>query len=543
METLRVVLLKPSKYLRNGLVERFRRGFMPNAALPYLRSLTPASVRGRAVEVHLVDEYIEHDLDYLELLHRAEGHRTVLALVGTQSHQFHRALDLAAYARDHGISCCVIGGPHPMTCETSEFHGRGVSFALAEAELVWPSILEDAVDGELRPSYGSDQRWHQTLDAAALVPPSREALGRYVIPMLGVYPARGCPYHCSFCSVIKIAGQRIRSEPVERTLEGLRAAKAAGVRLIMFTSDNLNKYPQAPQLLQAMIDERIDLPFFVQCDTHRRQPVRGLLGRAGCWQVFLGVESLDRQALKDANKHQNHPGDYREIVDLLHAHGVIAHFSNILGFPSDTEEGIDRHVEAIVELGCDAASFYVLTPIPGTEQYDDFLARGMIWERNLDRFDTTDLTWDHPNMTAAQLRDLLFRSYRRFWAVRHILRKAPRWYGWMGRELGTLSLAGALFHRVAGSLRFHPMSGGVGRVELDGASDYIHLRRALFGCDLAPLPKSLPLSEKDQAFSRGLGSASSSALHAQPPPWLARGARARRNNRPSQPLTPPRLRA
>jgi hypothetical protein len=118
--------------------------------------------------------------------------------------------------------------------------------------------------------------------------------------MLGVYPAQGCPYRCNFCSVVKIAGR------LERTPASLRAAKAAGVRLIMFTSDNFNKYPEAPRL-HAMIDERIDLPFFVQSDTQiGRQPdLMELLQLAGCWPVFLGIESLDRQTLKDVHKHRN----------------------------------------------------------------------------------------------------------------------------------------------------------------------------------------------------------------------------------------------
>ena len=141
-------------------------------------------------------------------------------------------------------------------------------------------------------------------------------------------------------------------------------------------------------------------------------------------------------------------------------------------------------------------------PIPGTELYDDCLAKGMIFEKNLDRFDATDLTWTHPSMAADELRDTLYRSYRRFWSVRHILGRAPTWYRWMGRRLGTLTVAAASFHRLAASMRFHPMSGGVGRVRVDGASDYLHLRRALYGCDLVPLPKSVALSEEDEALNQ-----------------------------------------
>jgi radical SAM superfamily enzyme YgiQ (UPF0313 family) len=72
--------------------------------------------------------------------------------------------------------------------------------------------------------------------------------------MLGLYPARGCPFLCNFCSVIKIAGRKIRSQSIDTSLASLRAAKAAGVRTIMFTSDNFNKYPEAETLLGAMID-------------------------------------------------------------------------------------------------------------------------------------------------------------------------------------------------------------------------------------------------------------------------------------------------
>ena len=170
-QPLRVVIIKPSKYTASGWVERFRWGFMPNSTVPYIRSMTPAVVAGSPVEIHSIDEYVHTDLDYLSLLSRPPGGRTLLALVGVQSHQFHRALDLAAYARRNGCMA-VIGGPHVMTCDTSMLHGRGVSFAQAEAELIWSEILHDAAGGELQPVYGRDRRWQQDLDAPTLIPPA-----------------------------------------------------------------------------------------------------------------------------------------------------------------------------------------------------------------------------------------------------------------------------------------------------------------------------------------------------------------------------------
>ncbi len=270
----------------------------------------------------------------------------------------------------------------------------------------------------MQPVYGAEQRWQQELEAPVVVPPSRQDLRRYVIPMLGLYPARGCPFTCNFCSVIKIAGRRIRSQSVATTLASLRAAKAAGVRTIMFTSDNFNKYPEAEELLAAMVEERLGLEFFVQCDTQiaRQERLVALLAEAGCFQMFVGVESFNRQTLLAARKGQNRPETYRDIVRLCREHGISSHFSNIIGFPQDTERDVDQHLEMLRELGPTFASFYILCPIPGTEQYDDFVAEGLVTENNLDRFDTTCLTWRHPHFSREQLAGLLFRCYRKFFS-------------------------------------------------------------------------------------------------------------------------------
>src|SRR6185436_2957146 len=295
---------------------------------------------------------------------------------------------------------------------------------------------------------------------------------------------------CNFCSVIKIAGRQVRSQPVATTIASLEAAAAAGVRLVMFTSDNFNKYPEASELLTAMIEEKIRIPFFVQCDAQvfRQEDFVALLARAGCFQMFVGVESFRREALRDAHKLQNHPDRYRRIVELCREHRITTHFSNILGFPSDTEEGIREHAETLHELDPDVASFYILTPIPGTEQYDAFLAEGLITEDNLDRFDATSVTWRHPHLPPERLTNLLFRCYRDFYTGRNILSRLATYIParWDFRTTaGILGIAGyGMQSRLAIARRAHPTAGGIGRARRDRAGDFLPLRRRLFGFDL-----------------------------------------------------------
>ena len=493
MNQLRVVLIKPSKYSMEGSVERFKKGFMPNATLYHIASLTPERIGNVPVVVHIVDEYVWQDLDYLHWLRHDPDVVTLVALVGVQSHQFHRALDLAAYAHHHGVRHCVIGGPHPMTCDTSSLQGRGVSFALAEAELIWREILVDALAGELRPVYGSDRRWANQLPSTVINPPNAEDLARYWAPMLGLSPVRGCPYRCNFCSVIKISGQQVRSPDIASTIESLRRAKRGGVELIMFVSDNFNKFPQVRELLQAMIDERLDLRFFCQFDTQiaKDPELVELLGRAHCFEMFVGVESFNRSTLKAAKKFHNRPDHYAEIIRLCNEAGIRPHFSNIIGFPTEDENEIQQHLDMLKVLRPRLASFYILTPIPGTEQYDDFRRAGAITERNLDRFDATYPTWSHPTMPRERLLNLLYHCY-------------VNYYGFLLRNtrLSDEDKRIAIFNRYMASQQMHPMSGGVDRLRIDSVEDYIELRRETYDIQLAPLPDSLSLSAHDQALNR-----------------------------------------
>jgi hypothetical protein len=485
MKRLRIVLVKPSKYDADGTVARFRFGLMPNATLYHLASMVPDEVLGCRTEVHLVDEYVHCDLDYFDLLQSSDDAVVLLALVGVQSHQFQRALDLAAFARSRGVEHCVVGGPHPMTCDTLQFHGRGLSFALSEGEVIWQAILEDAARGELEPAYGAGQRWSRKLEPVVIRPPDKQQLERYWMPMLGIYPVRGCPYQCNFCSVIKIAGRALRSSPIETTLQSLRHAAAAGVTTVMFTSDNFNKYPEVREFCAVLADEKLPLRFFCQCDSRIADDPElvEILARAGCFHMFVGVESFDREVLRAARKFHNRPDRYRTIIDLCREFGIESHFSNIIGFPEQRRENVLEHLDVLRALDPAIASFYILCPIPGTEQYDDFCARDLIWETNLDRFDATCPTWRHPHLQPGELQDLMLHCYREFY--RDALQKPHQTVS--GRHYAVLS-------RYATSRRTHPMSGGIQPVVVDSASEYRELRRRTFGCDRVPLPTSLQVS-------------------------------------------------
>jgi hypothetical protein len=493
MKQLRVILVKPSKYGIDGYVQRFKKGFMPNATLNQIASLTPRVLNNHKIIVHLIDEYVWCSTKYFEFFRNDQSNITLVAIVGVQSHQFQRALDLGVYAKSRGVEHCIVGGPHVMTCDTSIMHEKGLSFSLSEAENVWLEVLVDATQGELKPSYGADQRWTKTLEGTVITPPSKDELNRYWAPMLGLYPVRGCPYSCNFCSVIKISGRQVRSESIDTTLQSLRMAKQVGINTIMFVSDNFNKYPDAKILLEEMIKANLGIRYFCQCDTQiAKQPdFIELLGRSNCFEVFVGVESFDRNILKSVDKNHNDPDTYSNIISACEEFGIRAHFSNIVGFPNQTKEEIDDHMDCLKQLKPKVASFYIFTPIPGTDQYDEFRQNNLICENNLDRFDATYPTFRHPNFSRDELIEKLYKCYVQY--NRFLLRNVN-----LDDETKRL----AIFNRFTAENHMHPMAGGIDQVKVDRAEEYRTLRKQFFNIDSVPLPTSMKLSRKDAALNR-----------------------------------------
>ncbi len=128
-----------------------------------------------------------------------------------------------------------------------------------------------------------------------------------------------------------------------------------------------------------MIEEDLRISFLCQCDAqiHRQPDLIHLMARAGCYQMFVGVESFDRKTLVAAKKLQNRPEAYGTIASLCAENGISSHFSNIIGFPDQTASDVRHHVAVLKGISPTVASFYILCPIPGTEQYGDFLAEGL----------------------------------------------------------------------------------------------------------------------------------------------------------------------
>jgi hypothetical protein len=120
--------------------------------------------------------------------------------------------------------------------------------------------------------------------------------------------------------------------------------------------------------------------------------------RAGCSQVFIGLESLNENNLKQAGKSQNKTVHFRELIEAYHQAGIATHMAYIIGFPFDTVESVRADMAKLRELGSEQASFFMLTPLPGSADYAGMRRDGTILNQDLNDYDSFHETFRHKNM-------------------------------------------------------------------------------------------------------------------------------------------------
>jgi radical SAM superfamily enzyme YgiQ (UPF0313 family) len=481
---LEVFLVRPTKYDDDGYLLRHVRGVLPSNTLACLHALTE-DVRARGVlgavelRTHLCDESVERVPERrIARLTRRRGVRVVVGLVGVQTSQFPRAADLARRLRARGVAV-LMGGFHvsgtlamlrEIPADLRDLMAAGVTLVAGEVEETWAAILRDALAGTLAPRYDAIDA-KPDLRHAPVPRLDRRVLRRFVYRHFGTIDAgRGCPFSCSFCTIINVQGRTMRA----REAAGIARAVAAnhrdlGTHHYFFTDDNFARNPQWRAIFAALIRLReeagIPVRFLMQVDTlaHRIPDFAALAARAGCFQVFIGMESLNPASLADGGKRQNRVEDYAALVGAWRRAGVLTHVGYIIGFPHDTPASVRANLRTLrEEIGVDVASFFMLSPLPGSVDHRRLVEAGTAMDADWSRYDTFHPVVDHPRMSRAEWRALYEEAWREFYTPAHMerqLARAPRahyvtllqmylWYG-----------AAALVER------FHPMMTGFVRLK------------------------------------------------------------------------------
>lgn len=440
MSVFHLVLLKPAHYDDDGYVIRWWRSGIPSNTLAALFALARDAgerrVLGDSVELRIttIDETNQRvRVDRLAKMIERDGGSGVVALVGVQTNQFARAMDIARPLRERGIQV-ALGGFHvsgvlSMLPEvTPEIQGAldlGVSVFAGEIEHRFDAFLLDAYNRRLQPIYN----YLADLPDIAGVPPPympKEYVQRTIGQLTSFDAGRGCPFVCSFCTIINVHGRKSRFRTPDDIERIVRENAAQGIKSFFVTDDNFarNKIwePIFDRLI-ALKREGLGVHLTLQVDTQCHKIPRFVekAAAAGTKRIFLGLESINPDNLAAANKKQNKITDYRAMLLAWRRHRVFVDGGYIIGFPGDTPATIRRDVEILMrELPMDRLQFYCLTPLPGSADHKALWERGVRMDPDLNNYDLNHVTTDHPIMTREEWLGAFRDAWRRFYSVPHI---------------------------------------------------------------------------------------------------------------------------
>jgi len=389
----------------------------------------------------------------LELLDISRIERGDIVGIGIHTGNALRGYEIGTAARAAG-AYVVFGGIH-ATLYPDEARDLGGAHAVVtgDGERAWPMVLRDCVAGAPQERYEGGR-----IEGDEFMPGRWDLLpeGRYM--WASVQTVRGCPKHCSFCSVWRTDGQQPRQRHVDRVLDEIVDLRRRGFRFIALADDNF--YPvtledlrmasrrQDPghlnelkatraerfELMAALERMPSDTVFFTQITMEAAEDPEFLdaMQRAHIKGALVGVESVTPEGLKDVYKNFNESGEALvERLRTFRRHGVHVLGSFIFGLPSDRLATFDTCLSVAERSDVTFAQFVMLTPFPGTL---DFAA----WEKSLgpepERVGGIPVSrhWlipqqnrpkvyiEHPVLSAEQIRSSTQGVWDRFYSFRSI---------------------------------------------------------------------------------------------------------------------------
>ncbi|SEF02138.1 Radical SAM superfamily enzyme YgiQ, UPF0313 family [Rhizobiales bacterium GAS188] len=481
-ELFHFVMIKPSHYDDDGYPIQWVRSAIPSNTLACLNGLTEDArqreVLGSNVDLrlHTFDETNRRVRpDKIIRTIRREGGKALIGLVGVQSNQFPRAVDLARPFLAAQLPV-VIGGFHVSGClamlpdmpqELRDAQALGISFFAGEAEDGrLGEVLRDARADKLKPLY------NYLNDAPALEGEPAPILPRkHVLRTSGSLSSidlgRGCPYQCSFCTIINVQGRKSRYRTPDDVEKTIRDNHAQGIKRFFITDDNFARNRNWEVLFDRIIEirerEGWNLGFTIQVDTlcHKIPNFIEKAQKAGVRRVFIGLENINPDNLITAKKRQNKITEYREMLQKWRDHGAITYAGYILGFPADTKESILRDMEIIKrELPLDLVEFFMLTPLPGSEDHKLLLQKGVWMDGDLNKYDLDHRVCHHGKMSDKEWEEAYRAAWDAFYTpehVRTVLKRSAA--SKIGRPKTTLSTI-MWFRLMTLYEDVHPLEGG-----------------------------------------------------------------------------------
>ncbi|HMK77488.1 MAG TPA: radical SAM protein, partial [Thermodesulfobacteriota bacterium] len=319
-------------------------------------------------------------------------------LVGITGMLMHapRVYEIARRFRERGIPV-VLGGPHASSLpREAKEHVDAV--VIGEAEKVWAGLIEDLKKGQLQPFY----RANSFCSMEKLPFPRLELLHKEAYMTINcVQTSRGCPHQCDFCHVSYFFGKTYRCRPVDEVIEEVKRLEGD---FIVFVDDNIGGNRRyAKELFTRLKPLKKKWASQASLTLARDPELLRLAAESGCVSLFVGIESLSPENLRDVNKAFNQACQFEEAIRALHDHDIMILAGFIFGLDHDDEGVFERTLRFCQKNRIELPSFFILTPLPGTTLFQRMESEGRLLHKDWGQYNGATVVFKPRLMTEETL--------------------------------------------------------------------------------------------------------------------------------------------
>ncbi|MHA1300728.1 MAG: B12-binding domain-containing radical SAM protein [Candidatus Helarchaeota archaeon] len=314
----------------------------------------------------------------------------------------------------------IIGGPHVSFNMEEALSEDFIDFVIiGEGEESLPYLLKHFNEKKaIENIYGLGYKKNGKIKFNSPVPidlnnlplPARDNLEKKY-DVADIIVNRGCHYQCSFCVRQKLF-QNVRIREPKHVINEINQIEQLEYDYFNLY-DNINISRRfVDKLCSEMIKNEIDLPWGAELRIDLLdQKLAYDLVNAGCLAIATGIESGSTEVLKINNKNQDLNKIKRGILNAKRANlSIQAYF--IIGLPGETKNTFEKTKEFInslgLEPGIDRVNFFVATPYPGSDLYQNQEKFGIsIIERNWELWDCEHIIFETNTLSKEDIEEML----------------------------------------------------------------------------------------------------------------------------------------
>jgi len=399
----KILFIQPTIYDDRGIPVKKRKLYFVGMAFPLLAAMLPDGWEAE-ICIETIEKIPYHtDADVIGL--------------GGMGHAAKRAADIAVEFKKSGKTV-IMGGPMVslVPAVAKEYCD---SVIIGDAEDCFAEMCVDLEKGCLKPFY------NKPLEKLSTPTPRYDlVVHKRIGDFLPVQAGRGCPNSCKFCSIYCIYRNKYLKRPIGEVIGDIKAVKSLGFKKFLLIDDNIVSDAEYMTELCSEI-KPLKMKWMSQCAIQIADNPELLRAAAesGCYVLSLGLESVSKEVLDGFNKNFCDPSDYLRILKTINKAGIEVASEMIMGADRDTPETFNDTIKFVRRSNIVAPKFYCLTPIPGTDFYNECKEKGVLSDDDIFSYRPSVAVINTPNMTAAQITAEYWRVYEKLYTVGAILRR------------------------------------------------------------------------------------------------------------------------